>query len=227
MKRQERYGWRIGMALVEALIDLHLVDIHATGLVALGRPAGFLNRQLDGWRTRWEVVADAGPSHPIMDVLAERLIKRVPTSPAPAVLHNDFKLDNCQFSAADPDRVITVFDWDMTTVGDPLVDLGTLLNYWPDPDGDDSSSRVAIGGLEQLGLPSRPEIVDRYAAKTGIGIDAINWYEAYGVWKTAVIMQQLYARFARGETTDERMGTRADRIDSVASRALELLDGWD
>jgi aminoglycoside phosphotransferase (APT) family kinase protein len=119
-----------------------------------------------------------------------------------------------------------VFDWDMATVGDPLVDLGTLLNYLPDPDGDASSERVAIGGLEAMGLPSRQEIVDRYSARTGTPVDAIGWYEAYGTWKTAVIMQQLYARYVRGETSDERMGSRADRMDGVTARALELLDQW-
>ena len=160
-----------------------------------------------------------------MEVLSARLFERVPTSPPPTVLHNDFKLDNCQFSATDPDRVISVFDWDMSTVGDPLVDLGTLLNYLPDPDGEELE-RVAIPGLESLGLPSRQNIVERYATRTGIDVDAIHWYEAYGIWKTAVIMQQLYARYARGETTDERMGTRADRMDGVAARALDLLDQW-
>jgi aminoglycoside phosphotransferase (APT) family kinase protein len=224
IKSQPRHGWRLGMALADALVDLHLVDIYETGLIGLGKPAGFLDRQLRGWRARWDAVADAGPAHPLMDKLAGRLSERVPVSPPPTVLHNDFKLDNCQFSPTDPDRVVSVFDWDMATVGDPLVDLGTLLNYLPDPDGDSSSERVAIGGLETIGLPSRQEIVDRYSARTGTPVDAIHWYEAYGTWKTAVIMQQLYARFVRGETTDERMGTRADRMDGVAARALDLLD---
>lgn len=218
-------GRRIGTALVDALVDLHLVDIEATGLVKLGRPEGFLPRQLRGWRSRWDAVSDVGPPHPLMEVLADRLFATVPESPAPTVLHNDFKLDNCQFRPDDPDRVYTVFDWDMTTVGDPLVDLGTLLNYWPDPDGDGASERVSVPGLEGMGFPSREEIVERYAMRTGIDVRAASWYEAYGCWKTTVIMQQLYARYARGETLDARMGTRADRLDNVAARAIELLDG--
>jgi aminoglycoside phosphotransferase (APT) family kinase protein len=217
MRSLPDHGWRIGMAL-------DLVDIHETGLIGLGKPAGFLERQLRGWRARWDAVVDVGPEHPLMEILAKRLFERVPTSPASTVLHNDFKLDNCQFAATDPDRVVSVFDWDMATVGDPLVDLGTLLNYLPDPDGDSSAERVAIPGLETMGLPSRQEIVDRYTERTGTPVDAIHWYEAYGIWKTAVIMQQLYARYARGETTDARMGTRADRMDGVAARALDLLD---
>jgi aminoglycoside phosphotransferase (APT) family kinase protein len=226
IRSQPNHGWRLGMALADALVDLHQVDIYQTGLIGLGKPDGFLERQLRGWRARWDAVAGAGPDHPLMEVLADRLFARVPASPPPTVLHNDFKLDNCQFAPADPDRVISVFDWDMATVGDPLVDLGTLLNYLPDPDGDASSVRVAIGGLESMGLPSRQEIVDRYCARTGTPVDAIGWYEAYGTWKTAVIMQQLYARYVRGETSDERMGSRADRMDGVTARALELLDQW-
>lgn len=217
-----RYGWRIGMAMADALSDLHMIDLHETGLIELGRPDGFLERQLRGWRARWEAVCDVGPAHPLMEILADRLFSQIPTSPPPTVLHNDFKLDNCQFSPADPDRVISVFDWDMATVGDPLVDLGTLLNYLPDPSGVELE-RVAIPGLEKIGLPSRQEIVERYASRTGTAVDAIHWYEAYGIWKTAVIMQQLFARYARGETTDARMGTRADRVDGVAERALDLL----
>ncbi|MFC6239292.1 phosphotransferase family protein [Longivirga aurantiaca] len=218
------HGHRIGMSLIDALIDLHLVDIHHTGLINLGKPEGFLERQLRGWRRRWDAVSDVGPDHPLMEGLADRLFERVPVSPPPTVLHNDFKLDNCQFSSESPDRVISVFDWDMATVGDPLVDLGTLLNYLPDPDGQELE-RVAIPGLESLGLPSRQTIVERYAARTGTDVGSIHWYEAYGIWKTAVIMQQLYARYARGETSDERMGTRADRMDGVAARALDLLGG--
>ena len=226
MKSQPNHGWRLGMALAHALADLHLVDIYETGLIQLGKPAGFLERQLRGWRARWDAVAEAGPAHPLMEELADRLLERVPSSPPPAVLHNDFKLNNCQFSPTDPARVTSVFDWDMATVGDPLVDLGTLLNYLPDPDGDTSSDRVAIGGLETMGLPSRQEIVDTYSARTGTAVDAIHWYEAYGTWKTAVIMQQLYARYIRGETSDERLRTSADRMDGVAARALDLLDQW-
>jgi aminoglycoside phosphotransferase (APT) family kinase protein len=223
IKAQPNHGWRLGMALVDALADLHLVDIQATGLIGLGKPEGFLERQLRGWRARWNAVANAGAHHPLMETLADRLFERIPKSPSPTVLHNDFKLDNCQFSKTDPDRVISVFDWDMATVGDPLVDLGTLLNYLPDPDGDSSLGRVAIGGLETMGLPSRQAIVDRYCARTGTQVDTIQWYEAYGAWKTGVIMQQLYARYVRGETSDARMGTRADRMDGVAARALGLL----
>jgi aminoglycoside phosphotransferase (APT) family kinase protein len=218
------HGHRVGMAVVDALIDLHTVDIHATGLATLGKPVGYLERQLRGWTARWDAVADAVRPHPSMQALGDRLRGTVPVSGAPSVLHNDFKLNNCQFGAG-PNRVTSVFDWDMATVGDPLVDLGTLFNYWPDPTGHDTG-RVAFAGLEGLGLPSREELRDRYARETGFDVQALPWYEAFGAWKTAVIMQQLFARHVRGETTDPRMATIANRLDGVSDRALELLEEW-
>ncbi|MQA13033.1 MAG: phosphotransferase [Pseudonocardiaceae bacterium] len=215
-------GRRIGLAVVDALVDLHRVDVAAAGLSDLGKPEGFLQRQVAGWRRRWEAVTEPGRNAE-MDRLAELLTDTMPESGAPTVLHNDFKIDNCQFAPDDPDRVISVFDWDMATLGDPLVDLGTLLNYWPDPSDDDATGAMAVRGLDQLGLPTRAEVIERYAAGTGRDVAAAGWYEAFGCWKTAVVVQQLYARYLRGETTDERMATRGEQIDGLAWRALVLL----
>lgn len=219
-------GRRLGFAVVDALADLHRVDPHAAGLGDLGRPEGFLSRQLVGWRKRWDLVAPEQGNR-LAERLSDRLVQRMPVSGAPAVLHNDFKIDNCQFSHGDPDRVASVFDWDMATLGDPLVDLGTLLNYWPDP-GDQAA--LAVPGLENLGLPTRREVVNRYRERvltdsTSQGADwDVDWYEAYGCWKTIVILQQLYARYLRGETTDERMGTRGELVTGLLERAHALLD---
>lgn len=214
-------GRRIGLAVIDALADLHRVDPVACGLGDLGRPAGFLERQVKGWRKRWDLAmtvgGDAGAA-----ALGERLAATIPTSGAPAVLHNDFKIDNCQFVAGVPDEVGSVFDWDMATLGDPLVDLGTLLNYWPDPEYGDAGALASLG-LSRLGLPSRDELVARYAARSGIDVGAVDWYEAYGCFKTAVILQQLYARYVRGETTDERMASRGDHIAVLVERGLARL----
>lgn len=224
MAHQPDAGRRIGSAVVDALAGLHRVDPDACGLGDLGRPEGFLARQVGGWTKRWELVAPDG-GEPVMDALARRLAGSLPAPQRAAVLHNDFKVDNCQFAPADPDRVVSVFDWDMATLGDPLVDLGTLLNYWPDPAdkaGDDAAT--AVPGLESLGLPGRAEVVARYAAGTGLDVSGIAWYEAFGCWKTAVIMRQLYARYQRGETTDDRMGTRGRQVGALARRAMAILD---
>lgn len=213
-------GRRIGYAVVDALADLHLVDPAACGLEDLGRPGGYLERQVDGWRRRWDAVSP-GEGHAI-DRVGELLSRHLPVSGSAALVHNDFKVDNCQFVAGEPGVVATVFDWDMATLGDPLADLGTLLNYWPDGE----TPAEGVPGLERLGLPTRDEIVARYAARTGCDLDprAVAWYEAFGCWKTAVIMQQLYARHRRGESTDQRMVARGEQVGRIAERALAIAE---
>ncbi|MBL3667954.1 phosphotransferase family protein [Streptomyces sp. M2CJ-2] len=214
-------GHRIGLAVIDALADLHRVDPAACGLDDLGRPDGFLARQVTGWRKRWDLAATAD-SDPVAAELGERLAASLPDSGSPAVLHNDFKIDNCQFAPGDPDTVTSVFDWDMATLGDPLADLGTLLNYWPDPEFGDAGALAELR-LSRLGLPSRQEVVDRYAARSGRSVRDVDWYEAYGCFKTLVILQQLYARHLRGETTDERMARRGDHISVLAERGMSRL----
>jgi aminoglycoside phosphotransferase (APT) family kinase protein len=158
-----------------------------------------------------------------MPALAERLAASMPASPRPSVLHNDYKLDNCQFDPADPDRVHSVFDWDMATVGDPLVDLGMLLNYWPDPSDSGDERPIINDGMDELGLPTRAEMVERYASRTGLDVSGVQWYEAFACWRTAVVLQQLYVRYVRGESTDARMGTRGALVAPQARRAAKLL----
>jgi len=213
-------GHRIGLAVVDALADLHLVDPAGCGLGDLGRPDGYLRRQVAGWQGRWEAVALDGRG--ALDRVGELLARHLPDSGRPALVHNDFKVDNCQFTAGDPDTVTSVFDWDMATLGDPLTDLGTLLNYWP----DGREPAEGVPGLENLGLPSRDEVVARYAARTGQQLSRgdVAWYEAFGCWKTAVILQQLYVRYVRGQTTDDRMAARGKQVVRIADRALALAE---
>lgn len=213
-------GRRIGLAVVDALADLHLVDPVACGLGDLGRPHGYLERQVRGWQRRWEAVAIQ--SGHILDRVGELLARHLPESGAPTLVHNDFKVDNCQFAPGRPDVVATVFDWDMATLGDPLTDLGTLLNYWP----DGATPADGVPGLENVGLPGRDELVARYAERSGQDLThgSVAWYEAFGCWKTAIIMQQLYVRHLRGESTDERMAARGEQVGRIGDRALALAE---
>jgi len=213
---------RIGLATVDALADLHLADPQACGLSDLGRPDGFLDRQLAGWRKRWDLVASAEHAA-TMEAAADELARRQPSSSRGTLLHNDFKLDNCQFTAGQPDRVTSVFDWDMATLGDPLVDLGTLLNYWPDPSDTPDDRALHVPGMERIGLPPRVDVVERYAARTGFDASGVHWYEAFACWRVAVICQQLYQRYLRGESTDERMASRGDNVGMLANRARRIL----
>jgi aminoglycoside phosphotransferase (APT) family kinase protein len=221
MRHVPDVGTRLGLAVVDAMADLHLIDPAESALEGLGRPEGFLNRQVAGWHKRWQLVAERFADDPVA-TLGDRLAQTIPTSPRPTILHNDFKIDNCQFGPSDPDRVTSVFDWDMATVGDPLVDLGTLLTYWPDP-SDGSAVPGLIPGLEKLGLPTRDEVIKRYAGRTGIDVERVAWYEAYGCWKIAIILKQLHTRYLRGETADERMADRGQHIRGLAHRGLDRL----
>ena len=216
-------GHRISFALVDAMADLHLLDPADADLTTLGRPDGFVERQVSGWHTRWDLVRpDDGP--PEMDSVPGRLAASQPAPTRVSFVHNDLKLDNCQFDPQDPDRVHSIFDWDMTTLGEPMIDLGTLLNYWPDPADPPNAGRVSHQGLLDMGLPARAQIVERYAERTGIDTSAARWYEAFAQWKTGVVIQQLYRRWEKGESTDPRMATIADRLPLLATTATRLLD---
>jgi len=217
-------GRRIGLATVDALAMLHLVEPAACDLDDLGRPVGYLARQLTSWRRRWELVA-TDEHMTVMTSTAAQLERTLPTSTTATLLHNDFKTDNCQFLPAKPDHVSAVFDWDMATLGDPLADLGTLLNYWPDPSDSPDDRALHVAGLELLGFPSRAELIERYTCRTGFDTSHIAWYEAFACWRTCVILQQLHQRYLRGETTDERMANRGQPIGMLSRRAARILAG--
>jgi aminoglycoside phosphotransferase (APT) family kinase protein len=225
MAHHQDVGRRVGLAVVDALADLHQVDPTLPAVVSLGRPEGFVARQLAGWTQRWSLVAPADAG--VMDDVSRRLAATMPSSQRTAVLHLDPKLDNCQFDPSDPDRVRSVFDWDMATLGDPLVDLGMLLGYWPDPSDTADEHALVVPGQESLGLPSRAEVVDRYADRCGVDLGALPWYEAFASWRTAIVLEQLHHRYVRGETTDERMATRGELVPALARRATAILDRWE
>jgi aminoglycoside phosphotransferase (APT) family kinase protein len=224
MRHHPDVARRIAFAVVAALADLHKVDPEAAGPADLGRPEGFVDRQLSGWRSRWHATSLASEM-PVVDEVAQALIDAKPASPRPAVLHNDFKIDNCQFDPANPDRVISVFDWDMATIGDPLVDFGTLLNYWPDPSADEEARPMHPAGQEKMGLPDRAEIIAHYGELTGADMSSISWYEAFGCLKTAVVVGQLYDRYRQGKSHDERQATKGARVQPLALRAERILAG--
>jgi aminoglycoside phosphotransferase (APT) family kinase protein len=221
---------RIGFAVVDALADLHLLDPEDAGVADLGRPDGFVERQLRGWQQRWLAVAPAlltrmgtGPADDVVAHVGAELAATKPPTVRTSVLHNDFKIDNCQFDPANPDRVHSVFDWDMATIGDPLVDLGTLLNYWPDPSDEPDNRPSHPGGQEDMGLPTRAEVIARYAARTSADVASVSWYEAFGCWKTAIVIAQLYHRYLQGDSHDLRQGLKGDRIVPLARRAQAIL----
>jgi aminoglycoside phosphotransferase (APT) family kinase protein len=216
----------IGFALVDALADLHLVPPASVGLDGLGRPQGYVTRQLDGWARRWHA-AQGGPEAdgsaarmaPVLDWLGAHL----PASRATALLHNDYRLDNCLLDTADPARIVAVMDWDMCTQGDPLADLGYVLNYWVEPGDDPTWREIASMPTWRDGFPSRAEAIARYAARTGFDVATVGWHQVFAAFKLAVIIQQIYIRFVRGQTQDQRFRTYGGRVLGLAAKAQRLM----
>jgi len=221
MAYHENLARRVGFAMIDAMVEFQELDPVACGLGDLGKPEGFVERQVTGWKKRWDLAEPEGGA-PVMHDVHARLARSMPGPTKAALVHNDLKLDNAQFDPTDPDRVKSIFDWDMTTLGDPLIDLGTLLNYWPDP--SDDPPRVSRPGMETWGLPARVELVEHYARGAGIETDRIAWYEAFALWKTGVVIQQLYNRWASGATKDDRMAERGGEPVQRGEWAAEVLD---
>ena len=215
----ENYAARISRAFVDCMVQLHSIDVEKHGLTSLGKPEGFVERQVKGWSERWDRAHTE--DNPVVDRLKAYFAKTIPHSAAPTLVHNDFKLDNVMLDLHSPDRIEAVLDWEMTTVGDPLSDVGLTLCYW-------SSALVPGTTLEAVttgpGWYSRDEFVARYAEKTGRDVSVLPWFEAFGVFKLAVILQQIYYRFWRGQTTDERFRHFDQRVKSLTERAAEMVE---
>ena len=214
---------RLSEMLVDTLAALHQVDTDHVGLAELGRPDGFVQRQLSGWSKRWNAAKDH--DLPDVDQLMSWLHKEIPPSQATTLLHNDYKLDNLLVDTADPAAATAVLDWDMCTRGDPLMDLGYLLNVWIEA-GDDPSWRESTPMPSyEKGFLTRHEMVDRYARQTGFDIERVRWYYAFGVFKLLVILQQIYIRFLRGQTRDERFRILGRRVEGLARKGVTVADG--
>jgi|SRR5579862_627151 len=211
---------RISEVMIDALADLHQVDHAQIGLGALGKPEGFLARQVDGWAARYERAKTKEIA--IVGELAQWLRQRMPPAPAPTLLHNDWRLDNMMLDASDPGRCVAVFDWDMCTVGDPLADLGTLLSAWIE-------ASEGAPGAGQVGMPSnapgfltRREAVERYGKRRGVDVSDVPYYYVFGIFKIAIVLQQIYHRYHLGQTKDERFQFFEQGAEMLFWRAKEV-----
>ena len=211
---------RIGEMMVNVLADLHGVDREAAGLADLGHPQGFVERQLQGWSKRWQAAAHEENAE--MANLIAWLERRRPTTRYVSILHNDYKLDNMLVDAQDPAIAVAVLDWDMCTSGDALMDLGYLLNQWVEPGDDPAWIEWAAMPTWQPGFASRDEIVEQYCKCSGFDVDDIQWYYAFSVMKFAVIIQQIYIRYRRGQTMDERFAHYDQRAASFVSKGCRI-----
>ena len=213
---------RICAALVETLVRLHAVDYRAVGLEEIARPEGYVARQVRGWSERY--AAAATDPVPDMDAVARWLGEGVPGEQGAAVIHNDFKFDNLLLDGDNPDRVVALLDWEMATVGCPLMDLGSALAYWIEADDPPELRAAAMGPTALPGMWSRMRIADDYAARSGRPVEGISYHYTFGLFKVAVIVQQIYARFVRGLTRDPRFAGMNRMVAVLARQAVRAAE---
>lgn len=214
---------RIGDALIATLVQLHAVDFAAIGLGDFGRPDGYLERQLRRWAQQWES-SKTGPL-PAIDELGRRLARSLPTSPAPTLVHGDYRLGNLALDPRDPGRIVAIFDWEMATLGDPLADLGYTLIYWTERDDVPAGSPFGASITAQPGFATRAELIDAYARASGRDVSAIDFYQVLALYKLAIISEGIYARFQMGKTLGPGFESMQRAAEPLAERALVLAAG--
>ena len=211
----------IAEALVTTFVELHQVDYKAVGLETLGRGEGYVERQISGWTRRYlkaktEEVAS-------IEQVAKWLQEHQPKTHQTALIHNDFKYDNLVLDPKEWTNILAVLDWEMSTIGDPLMDLGTTLGYWVNPDDPDWLKQLALSPTTLPGNPTREEIVEWYTKKSGKNIDNVVFYYVYGLFKIAVIAQQIYFRYKKGLTKDPRFSKLGHVVNGLGQWAMNAV----
>ena len=188
----------IGEALIDVLAALHTVDPAEVGLADFGRPQGFMERQLRRWSHQWET--SRTEQLPALDALRDELGRTLPEQRAAAIVHGDYRLDNTILHPTVPGRIVAVLDWEMSTLGDPFTDLGSLLAFWSEDDDADvlTAARIVAPVTAAEGFPGRAEVIERYAARTGFDVSDVDWYTSFAYFKLAVVCQGIAARAAGG-----------------------------
>ncbi|WP_095093930.1 phosphotransferase family protein [Pseudomonas sp. Irchel 3A5] len=190
-------------SFVDRLVELHRVDYQACGLGDLGKPEGYVERQIRGWTDRYDNART--PDAPDWTPVKAWLTDKMPADhPVPAIVHNDYRFDNVLLDPANPMQIIGVLDWEMTTLGDPLMDLGNTLAYWIQADDPAPVQLMRRQPSHAPGMLTRQQFVDYYAERSGIRIDNFDFYYTYGLFRLAGIVQQIYYRFFHGQTQDKR-----------------------
>lgn len=224
LEKVQNYPQRVSEAFIDCLARLHAVDVVSTGLISLGKPEGFIERQVLGWADRWNrAKTDDLPKNTAtkIDQVVRWLADRRPHSPAPTLVHNDYKLDNVMIRPS-VCGIEAVLDWEMATVGDPLADLGLTLCYWAWAGAPQFRSQTLPTITSQPGWYNRDQFVQRYAERTGRDLSHIGYYEVLGIFKLAVILQQIYYRFKRGQTQDARFQHFDQRVHALIDLAASV-----
>lgn len=204
--------------LVDVLARIHTVDYVAVGLSDFGRPDGFMERQVRRWGEQWE--RSKAAELPGIDELARRLRGALPKSGAPAIVHGDYRLDNTMLAGDDPARIVAVLDWEMSTLGDPLADVGLFLLYWGQSDAQVIATGDAIAS--QPGFLSRDEVVELYAQLSGRDVDHLDFYVVFAFYKLAIIVEGIAARYRMGKTLGEGFEHMGEMVARLVDGALEV-----
>ena len=211
------------MSVIDKFIELHKVNVKGTELEKLGKGIGYVERQIMGWSDRYvkSMTEDATDFASVMDWLKSNM----PADVAQVLIHNDFRLDNVVLDVDDTSNVIGVLDWEMATIGDPLMDLGNSLAYWIQADDEPQFQMMRRQPTHLKGMLTRQEVIDYYLEKTGYQVDSFVFYEVYGLFRLAVIMQQIYYRYFHGQTKDKRFAGFVHASRYLEARCLKLIEG--
>jgi len=213
----------IGDELVDALAELHAVDIDEAGLADFGRREGYLDRQLKRWAGQLELTLPMTRPVPDLEAIAEWLLANQPASPPTTLVHGDYKLDNVMFATGPPARLLTILDWEMSTLGDPLADLGWMVSFWLDErEGGDDVFADLNRVTRHPGFRSRAALVKRYEDKTGRDTSGLGWYRVLATWKLAILLEGSYARHLAGATDDPFFARMEHGVPALARRGLEI-----
>jgi aminoglycoside phosphotransferase (APT) family kinase protein len=212
----------LSSSLVDNLVEIHSVDYEAAGLGDLGRPAGYVQRQIEGWTRRYQNART--DDVPAVERVAAWLADHMLPEAGASLIHNDYKYDNLVLAPDDLSRIIGVLDWEMATVGDPLMDLGTTLGYWVDANDPDELQQLAFGVTTLPGNLNRRELAQRYAEQSGHDLSHVLFYFVYGLFKIIVIVQQIYARYRAGLTQDPRFAVLNHVVLALGSAATLAIE---
>jgi aminoglycoside phosphotransferase (APT) family kinase protein len=208
---------------VDVLVALHGLDYKKAGLADFGKPEGYVQRQVTGWSTRYrDARTDDAPD---FEAVMQWLDDHMPADcPVVGVVHNDYKFDNVVLAPDDPARIIGILDWEMATIGNPLMDLGASLAYWVNADDAEEAQLIRTLPTTVPGMFSREQLVARYLARTGLALDSFDFYLCFGIFRLAVIAQQIYYRFYHGQTQDKRFGMLIVAVQVLERAALKIID---
>jgi aminoglycoside phosphotransferase (APT) family kinase protein len=212
---------RISEELVDALVEVHAVDWRACGLEGYGKPTGYLERQLRRFTGLWEF--NKTRELPVVEEVGEWLAGNLPASPESTIVHGDYRLGNVMVADDTPARLLAIFDWELSTIGDPLADVGYLTVTWAEPDDPaDMSFSSLSAATRRAGFLTREELTARYEERSGRSVSALNWYQALALWKAAVFMEGNYKRFTMGASDDQYLALFDEGVPALAEKAREV-----